>query len=88
MGSDGSFDLIYALSVFTHIPVQWQMAWLQELHRVLRPRGYLLCTVLGNSYSRMLNEQDRATLKRDGAVTSDLTDDDAAETVHIRGAQQ
>jgi Methyltransferase domain len=31
---DGSFDFIYALSVFTHIPLVWQRAWLDELHRV------------------------------------------------------
>ena len=30
---DGYFDLIYAISVFTHITVDWS-AWLLELHRI------------------------------------------------------
>lgn len=43
--ADGTYDLIYATSVFTHIP-SWA-AWLCEMHRVLRPGGLLVATVLG-----------------------------------------
>src|ERR1700742_3388588 len=69
--ADASFDLIYALSVFTHIPLELQGSWLQELGRVLRPGGYLLCTVHGNRYANQLNEHDHERLRRDGAVTLD-----------------
>jgi SAM-dependent methyltransferase len=41
-----SFDLIYALSVFTHLTDTWS-AWLLELHRVLAPRGVLIASFLG-----------------------------------------
>jgi len=34
---DASFDLVYALSVLTHLPVETQLAWRDELGRVLRP---------------------------------------------------
>lgn len=37
------FDLIYVISVFTHLTASWQ-AWLAELRRVLRPGGILLNT--------------------------------------------
>jgi SAM-dependent methyltransferase len=43
---DDSFDLIYALSVFTHLTDTWS-AWLLELHRVLAPRGTLIASFLG-----------------------------------------
>ena len=43
---DGALDLIYAMSVFTHLADTWS-AWLLELHRVLKPGGILLATVLG-----------------------------------------
>src|SRR5712671_2013815 len=60
MFEDRSFDLIYALSVFTHIPLEWQRLWLDELWRVLVPGGYLLCTVHGDGPIRsQLNQQDR-----------------------------
>jgi SAM-dependent methyltransferase len=42
----GHFDLIYAMSVFTHITDEWS-AWLLELHRLLAPDGLLLATFLG-----------------------------------------
>jgi SAM-dependent methyltransferase len=36
-----SFDLIYSISVFTHLPEEMQFAWLQELTRVAKPHGVL-----------------------------------------------
>ena len=41
-----SFDLVWAISVFTHISDHWA-AWLVELHRVLREGGLLVATILG-----------------------------------------
>lgn len=34
-----SFDLIWAISVFTHLPQMTSLQWLLELHRLLRPGG-------------------------------------------------
>ena len=42
----GSFDLIYALSVFTHLTDN-SLPWLAELHRLLRPGGLLVATYMG-----------------------------------------
>jgi SAM-dependent methyltransferase len=43
---DSYFDLVYAISVFTHITHEWS-AWLLELHRILKPEGLLLATIVG-----------------------------------------
>jgi SAM-dependent methyltransferase len=40
------FDLIYALSVFTHLTGTWSR-WLLELHRLLADGGLLLVTFMG-----------------------------------------
>jgi SAM-dependent methyltransferase len=48
---DGSFDLVIAVSVVTHLSEELQLAWLAELKRVLRPGGLLLMTVLGDDSS-------------------------------------
>jgi SAM-dependent methyltransferase len=45
----GSFDLAYAVSVFTHLDEAHQFQWLQELQRVLRAGGYVLLTVHGSN---------------------------------------
>jgi SAM-dependent methyltransferase len=43
---DGDFDLIYAISVFTHLTDTWSQ-WLVELHRLLRDDGILIATFAG-----------------------------------------
>jgi len=42
--ADESLDLVYGHSVFTHIDV-YEITWLKELERVLRPGGYLYVSV-------------------------------------------
>ncbi len=44
--ADASFDLVYAMSVFTHITEHWA-DWLLELHRILDRGGLLVATFMG-----------------------------------------
>ena len=46
----GSFDLIYAFSVFTHLPEELQHEWMGECLRVLRPGAYLIISTMGEYY--------------------------------------
>jgi SAM-dependent methyltransferase len=48
---DGAFDVVYAFSVFTHLPEALQRSWLAELSRVLAPGGHLLMTTQGAAYA-------------------------------------
>jgi SAM-dependent methyltransferase len=43
--ADNFFDLVYAYSVFTHLPERVADIWLNEISRVLRPGGLLVATV-------------------------------------------
>ena len=54
-----TFDLVYALSVFTHLPEELQLAWARELGRVVKPGGFLLLTVHGERYRDRLTEAER-----------------------------
>ena len=36
---DGQFDLVYAISVFTHLPHDLERAWIDELGRITAPGG-------------------------------------------------
>ena len=47
---DEHFDLISAISVFTHLTTYWA-DWLLELHRLLAPDGRLVATFLGEGMS-------------------------------------
>ncbi len=65
---ESAIDLIFACSVFTHIALDLQKLWLEELHRILRPGGIFLCTVLGERYiESMLSRKDQEILARDGS---------------------
>lgn len=46
---DGSVDLIYAFSVFSHL-TDTSSAWLLELRRVLRPGGIVIITFQGQGF--------------------------------------
>jgi len=50
---DGYFDLVFALSVYTHITDHWA-EWLLEHHRVLANDGLLLVTFLGEGMVQVL----------------------------------
>jgi SAM-dependent methyltransferase len=53
---DGYFDLIWALSVLTHITDTWS-AWMVELHRVLADDGLLLVTFMGEGVSQYVTPE-------------------------------
>jgi len=61
---DESFDLVYALSVFTHLTDDLQLAWRDELRRVLRPGGRLLLTTHGEAYVPRLDPGERVRFER------------------------
>ena len=54
---DGYFNLIYAISVYTHLTDHWA-DWLLEHHRVLAPDGLLLASFLGEGMIEPLIGED------------------------------
>lgn len=42
--TDRTFDLVYSLSIFSHLPEHLSDVWLQDLWRVLKPGGLLILT--------------------------------------------
>ena len=54
---DASFDCIYAISVWTHLPPAAADAWLKEMTRLLRPKGVALLTTA--SYAALPNRREK-----------------------------
>jgi len=84
----GSFDLIYAYSVFSHLNEAVANAWVEELAALLRPRGLLLVTTQRRAFV-----EDCARL-REGAPPSNpweaslarlFTDTEACLAAYDRG---
>jgi SAM-dependent methyltransferase len=44
---DGSFDVIYGISIFTHLNRESERFWLAELRRLLKPGGLAVMTIHG-----------------------------------------
>jgi SAM-dependent methyltransferase len=55
--TDGSIELIWAISVFTHL-TDHASAWLLELHRVLAEDGLLITTFNGSGTNRTVTGED------------------------------
>jgi SAM-dependent methyltransferase len=47
---DESFDLIYLVSVFTHLSLDTQRLWIEEARRLLKAQGILFITLHGGIY--------------------------------------
>ena len=56
---DNSFDVIYGLSIFTHLSEKMHDDWYAELYRVLAKDGILLLTTQGNNYLSKLAEKEQ-----------------------------
>ncbi|HTU79964.1 MAG TPA: class I SAM-dependent methyltransferase [Solirubrobacteraceae bacterium] len=42
-----ALDLVYAISIWSHFAPELGMRWFEEMHRVVRPGGHLICTTHG-----------------------------------------
>ena len=62
------FDLVYAVSVFTHLGPELEQAWLGELRRVLRPGGVALLSVYAEAVWRRLPPQSVRRIEQQGVL--------------------
>jgi SAM-dependent methyltransferase len=58
---DDQFDLIYLVSVFTHLSFENQLAWLREFERILRPGASLVITLHGLNFLDQIRRDDPPT---------------------------
>ncbi len=76
--ADGSLDLAYAISIWSHFAPELGLRWFEEMHRVIRPGGHLVCTTHGLTSVALLRaalacarravERDRSTRSTAGLV--------------------
>ncbi len=67
---DASFDCIYSISIWTHLPIGMQLPWLQEIKQILKPHGLALISFSGPNVTR---------LRRGHAAWRDISPHDVKE---------
>lgn len=85
----GAFDLVFGISVFTHLTEKNHLEWLAELHRVTRPGGAILVSVhgetawmlSGTSFERYAEWRERGYLV--AGKNSDLDQADADTSLYF-----
>jgi SAM-dependent methyltransferase len=70
--ADDSFDVVYAISVFTHLSEDAGLAWMAELRRVVSPGGLVIFTTRGDTFLDFLTPAEATAYRARGvAVTTD-----------------
>lgn len=78
------FDLVYALSVFTHLTESAQDAWLAELKRVTSPGAVLLLSIHGPHTWPSLPSRYRRQVEDDGFLWVDATENAYHSPAYVR----
>jgi len=54
--ASNQFNLVFGISVLTHIAAEEQMEHIRELHRILQPGGILILSTHGSKYTKQLSD--------------------------------
>ena len=66
---DNQFDVVYAYSIFTHIEAEYQLDWIKEIHRIIKPGGIFLFTTMGDRMLHQLLPYERRKLEAESIYT-------------------
>jgi ubiquinone/menaquinone biosynthesis C-methylase UbiE len=56
--NDNFFDIIYGISIFTHLSRELHGDWYAELYRILKPNGIMLLTTQGDNFKVKLTNKE------------------------------
>lgn len=69
--TNGFFDVIYGISIFTHLSLSNHQAWFDELVRILKVGGILLLTTHGIAFKQILTEKENAAFDQGNLIIRD-----------------
>jgi SAM-dependent methyltransferase len=70
--ADGSLDLAYAISIWSHFEPARGLQWLEEMRRVIRPGGHLVVTTHGLTSVDYYQEQGLRSAEQSGEIAAAL----------------
>ena len=67
--AENTFDLLYGISIFTHLSLENHTAWSNELFRVMAPSGILMVTTHGDAFLEKLTTTEADLYHKNVLVT-------------------
>ncbi len=71
--TDNFFDIIFGISVFTHLSEHNYHKWFDELLRITKPNGIILITTHGYETRMHLNSNEKEKFKKGNLITKSNT---------------
>lgn len=68
---DNYFDVIYGVSIFTHLSEKMHINWMKEINRVLNSKGVLFLTTHGNSFKNKLTKYEAKSFDEGQLIVHD-----------------
>lgn len=65
------FDLIFGISVFTHIEGKEQLFWLRELHRITKPGAVVIVSSHGSFFEKNMSALEKSNYESKGWQSND-----------------
>jgi SAM-dependent methyltransferase len=70
--ADGALDLAYAVSIWSHFEPALGLRWFEDMRRVIRPGGHLVCTTHGFTSVAFYATQELRTAEQSQQILDDL----------------
>ena len=67
------FDLVYSVSILTHLSEKNHVGWINEMKRVLKPGGILLISTQGNAYKDKMLKEEIEQFEKGNLVVRDFS---------------
>ncbi len=61
--ADSFFEVVYGISIFTHLSENLHYEWFNELMRILKPSGILMISTQGEAFMEKLTEEEQILFK-------------------------
>ncbi len=66
--ADNFIDVVYGISIFTHLSKQLHYDWYNELYRILKPNGIMVLTTHGDNFTVKLTSSELKSYKNDELI--------------------
>ncbi len=70
---DNFFDIIYGISIFTHLSEEMHHKWFNELIRILKPNAILFLTTHGEAFKMKLTEAEKEKFDKGSLIVKSNT---------------